>query len=166
LRNVSFLAENDAKTFESFLFQIFQFSDSDEPNRCKWLIWPWPKLKSHDFFPGIVPLYLQIRTGFVRHRVWQRWGLLTAPLISSEFSVLWILFLVTMNCIVSIHYSDSNFELDQCDVHRKKRHTGEPEKELEYKVELLVENSATVTCSFIGLFLAIIIFWFYFRGRI
>ena len=68
------------------------------------------------------------------------------------------LFLVTMNCIVSIHYSDSNFELDQCDVHRKKRHSDEHEKELEYKVELFVENSAMVTCSFIGLFLAIIIF--------
>ena len=68
------------------------------------------------------------------------------------------LFLVTMNCIVSIHYSDSNFELDQCDIHRKKRHSDEHEKELEYKIELFVENSAMVTCSFIGLFLAIIIF--------
>ena len=62
-----------------------------------------------------------------------------------------------MNCIVSIHYADSNFELDQCDVHRKKRHYDENEKELEYKVEYkVVENSAIATCSFIGLFLAIL----------
>ena len=68
-----------------------------------------------------------------------------------------ILFLITMNCIVSIHYADSNFELDQCDVHRKKRHYDEDEKELEYKVEYkVVENSAIATCSCIGLFLAII----------
>ena len=68
-----------------------------------------------------------------------------------------VLFLVTMNCIVSIHYADSNFELDQCDVHRKKRHYDEDEKELEYKVEYkVVENSAIATCSCIGLFLAII----------
>ena len=35
LEKCKFLAENDAKTFDSFLFQIFKFSDSDEPNRCK-----------------------------------------------------------------------------------------------------------------------------------
>ena len=40
LRNKIFIAENDAKTFESFLFQIFKFPDSDEPNRRKWLIQP------------------------------------------------------------------------------------------------------------------------------
>ena len=67
-----------------------------------------------------------------------------------------------MDCIVSVHYKDSGFELDQCDVHRKKRHVDEHEKELEYKVELIVEEpseSAAVTpVFFIGLFLTFFIF--------
>ena len=67
-----------------------------------------------------------------------------------------------MDCVVSVHYKDSDFELDQCDVHRKKRHAGEHEKELEYKVELIVEepdeNGALVTCSFLGLLLSLFIF--------
>ena len=67
-----------------------------------------------------------------------------------------------MDCIVSVHYKDSDFELDQCDVHRKKRHVGEHEKELEYKVELIVEepgeSAAVMPVFFIGLFLAFFIF--------
>ena len=67
-----------------------------------------------------------------------------------------------MDCIVSVQYKDSDFELDQCDVHRKKRHAGEHEKELEYKLELIVEepdeNGALVTCSFLGLLLSLFIF--------
>ena len=72
------------------------------------------------------------------------------------------MFLVIMDCIVSVHYKDSDFELDQCDVHRKKRHVGEHEKELEYKVELIVEepgeSAAVMPGFFIGLFLPLFIF--------
>ena len=67
-----------------------------------------------------------------------------------------------MDCIVSVYYKDFEFELDQCDVHRKKRHVGEHGKELEYKVELIVEepdeSGALVTCSFLGLLLPLFIF--------
>ena len=70
-----------------------------------------------------------------------------------------------MDCIVSVHYKDSGFELEQCDVHRRKRHADDREKELEYKVELLVEepnmstkttpdgNSAEMHFVTVGLFL-------------
>ena len=70
-----------------------------------------------------------------------------------------------MDCIVSVHYKDSGFELEQCDVHRRKRDADDREKELEYKVELLVEepnmsttipandNSAEIRCITVGLFL-------------
>ena len=52
-----------------------------------------------------------------------------------------------MDCIVSIHYKNSGFELEECDVHRKKRHAGDHEKELEYKVDLLVEEPITTTTT-------------------
>ena len=70
-----------------------------------------------------------------------------------------------MDCIVSVHYRDSDFELDQCDIHRKKRQSADNnEKELEYKIELVVkdqdlknqpgdQNSSAVKYS---------IFWFIF----
>ena len=70
-----------------------------------------------------------------------------------------------MDCIVSVHYKDSGFELEQCDVHRRKRDADDREKELEYKVELLVEepkmsttttpdgNSAEMRFVTVGLFL-------------
>ena len=69
-----------------------------------------------------------------------------------------------MDCIVSVHYRDSDFELDQCDIHRKKRQSADNnEKELEYKIELVVkdqdsknqpgdQNSSAVKYSF-GLYL-------------
>ena len=74
-------------------------------------------------------------------------------------------FSVMMDCIVSVHYRDSDFELDQCDIHRKKRQSADNnEKELEYKIELVVkdqdsknqpgdQNSSAVKYS---------IFWFIF----
>ena len=68
------------------------------------------------------------------------------------------MFSVTMDCIVSVHYSGSDFELDQCDVHRKKRHADEHEKELEYKIEFFVENGFKVTCYFIGQFILLLLF--------
>ena len=47
-----------------------------------------------------------------------------------------------MDCNVSVHYKDSDFELDQCDAHRKKRHSSsEHEKELEYKLTYTVLDS-------------------------
>ena len=52
-----------------------------------------------------------------------------------------------MDCIVSIHYKDSGFELEQCDFHRRKRHAGDHEKELGYKIELLVEEPITTTTA-------------------
>ena len=67
-----------------------------------------------------------------------------------------------MDCIVSIHYKDSGFELDECDVHRKKRHIGEHEQKLEYKVKFIVEepseSAAVMPGFFIGLFLPLFIF--------
>ena len=71
-----------------------------------------------------------------------------------------------MDCIVSVHYRDSDFELDQCDIHRRKRQAaGDNEKELEYKIELVVkdfknqpgdQNSSAVKYSiFVGLFILI-----------
>ena len=73
-----------------------------------------------------------------------------------------------MDCIVSVHYRDSDFELDQCDIHRRKRQAAyDNEKELEYKIELTVknqdsknqpgdENSSAVKYSiFVGLFILI-----------
>ena len=68
--------------------------------------------------------------------------------------------LVTMDCIVLVHYKDSDFKLDQCDVHRKKRHVGEHEKELEYKIELNIEEpseSGVVITLFSGLFLSLLL---------
>lgn len=68
--------------------------------------------------------------------------------------------LVIMDCIVSVHYKDSDFQLDQCDVHRKKRHVGEHEKELEYKIELNIEEpseSGVVITLFSGLFLSLLL---------
>lgn len=44
-----------------------------------------------------------------------------------------------MDCIVSVHYKESDFELGRCDVHRGKRHADET-KELEYKIEIQVEE--------------------------
>ena len=70
-----------------------------------------------------------------------------------------------IDCIVSVHYRDSDFELDQCDIHRRKRQLAdENEKELEYKIELILkeqdskkqpgdQNSSAVKYSF---------FWFIF----
>ena len=78
-----------------------------------------------------------------------------------------------MDCIVSVHYRDSDFELDQCDIHRRKRQAaGDNEKELEYKIELVVkekdsklkpgdQNSSAVKYSIFG-FIFIFIFNNYF----
>ena len=44
-----------------------------------------------------------------------------------------------MDCIVSVHYKESDFELGRCDVHRGKRHADET-KELEYKIEIQIEE--------------------------
>ena len=52
--------------------------------------------------------------------------------------------LVIVDCIVSVHYKESDFELGRCDVHRGKRHADET-KELEYKIKIQVEEpSVTV----------------------
>ena len=52
-----------------------------------------------------------------------------------------------MDCIVSIYYKDSGFDLEPCDFHRKKRHTDSNEKELEYKVEIVVEEPISATTT-------------------
>ena len=77
-----------------------------------------------------------------------------------------------MDCIVSVHYRDSDFELDQCDIHRRKRQAaGDNEKELKYKIELVVkekdsknqlgdQNSSAVKYSIFG-FIFIFIFNLY-----
>ena len=75
-----------------------------------------------------------------------------------------------MDCIVSVHYRDSDFELDQCDIHRRKRQAaGDNEKELEYKIELVVkdsknqpgdQNSSAVKYSIFG-FIFIFIFQYF-----
>ena len=44
-----------------------------------------------------------------------------------------------MDCIVSVHYKESDFELGRCDVHRGKRHVDET-KDLEYKITIEVEE--------------------------
>ena len=74
-----------------------------------------------------------------------------------------------MDCTVSVHYRDSDFELEQCDIHRRKRQAdGDNEKELEYKIELVVkekdskiqpgdQNSSAVKYSIFG-FIFIFIF--------
>ena len=74
-----------------------------------------------------------------------------------------------IDCIVSVHYRDSDFELDQCDIHRRKRQLAdENEKELEYKIELILkeqdskkqpgnQNSSAVKYSIFG-FIFILIF--------
>ena len=63
-----------------------------------------------------------------------------------------------MDCIVSVHYKDSEFELEPCDIHRRKRHAGDHEKELEYKVEMLVENGAEIVFATTAFFLMLLAF--------
>ena len=41
-----------------------------------------------------------------------------------------------INCIVSVHYKDSGFQLDPCSTHRKKRNDNIDEKNFEYRIEL------------------------------
>ena len=63
-----------------------------------------------------------------------------------------------MDCIVSVHYKDSAFELEPCDVHRRKRHVGDHEKELGYKVEMLVESSTEMIFATTAFVLLLLVF--------